>query len=703
MTRDQPLFSIICTVKNRAALGRQCVESALAQDDPDVEFVVQDGRPRMERSPSCRSMETASAWYRSPTPAPTTACSARCGGHGANTLLVPFRFEMGGSRIIYYTPSEPDWVGAMTSISARIAEELGIRVSQTDAAIALLDDKATVPFIARYRKEATGGLDDTQLRTLEERLNYLRELEDRRAAICKSIEEQGKLTPELAAAIAAAEHEGAARGSVSALQAEAPHQGADRARSRPRAARAGAAARSDARARNAAARRYVERRERRRRRRRRARGRALDPDRHVRRGCGAGRRPAATAVGPRRMASTVVAGQGGGGREVLRLLQRHRAGEAHAVASRAGAAARPPRRHPAARGRAAASRTRRPARPNPSGASPARAGIVDRGRPADAWLAETVRWTWKVKLLPQLESEIEQRLRDEAEAEAIRVFGRNLHDLLLAAPAGQRVTMGLDPGIRTGVKVAVVDGTGKLLDTADDLSARAAQGLGRRAAHAGALCAKHGVELISIGNGTASRETDKLVADLMARHPDLRLTRVVVSEAGASVYSASELAAQEFPDARRVAARRGLDRAAAPGSARRARAHRAQGDRRRPVSARRQPGAAGAEARRGRRGLRQRGRRRRQHRVGAAAGAHLRASASRSPKNIVGFRDEHGPFRNRRQLLKVPRVGDRTFQQAAGFLRIMNGDNPLDRRPCIRRPTRSSSGSSRRPASPSSS
>ena len=179
---------------------------------------------------------------------------------------------------------------------------------------------------------------------------------------------------------------------------------------------------------------------------------------------------------------------------------------------------------------------------------PAKAGIAQKGRPADAWLAETVRWTWKVRMLAHLDLETEQRLREQAEAEAIRVFGRNLHDLLLAAPAGQRTTMGLDPGLRTGVKVAVVDGTGKVLETATVYPHEPRKDWEGTLRTLAALCARHGVQLVSIGNGTASRETDALAGDLIKRHPDLALTKVMVSEAGASVYSASELASKELPD-----------------------------------------------------------------------------------------------------------------------------------------------------------
>jgi uncharacterized protein len=307
----------------------------------------------------------------------------------------------------------------------------------------------------------------------------------------------------------------------------------------------------------------------------------------------------------------------------------------------------------------------------------ARAGIVDRRRSADAWLAATVRWTWKVKLLPHLEHEVEQRLRDEAESEAIRVFGRNLHDLLLAAPAGQRTTMGLDPGIRTGVKVAVVDGTGKLLEAATVYPHEPRKDWEGALKTLGALCARHRVDLISIGNGTASRETDRLAADLMSRHPELALTRAVVSEAGASVYSASEAAAGEFPNL-------DVSLRGAVSIARRLQDPLAE-------LVRIEPKAIGVGQY--------------QHDVSQlrlamkldavvedcvnAVGADVNTASvpllarisglnESIAKNIVAFRDEHGPFRARHQILKVPRVGERTFLQAAGFLRVMNGDNPLD-------------------------
>ena len=306
-----------------------------------------------------------------------------------------------------------------------------------------------------------------------------------------------------------------------------------------------------------------------------------------------------------------------------------------------------------------------------------RAGFENRGRPADRWLAETVHMTWRVKVLPRLEADTEQRLREEAELEAIRVFGRNLHDLLLAAPAGQRVTMGLDPGIRTGVKVAVVDGTGRVLETATVYPHEPRKDWDGSLRTLGILVTKHGVELIAIGNGTASRETDKLVADLQKARPELAVTRVMVSEAGASVYSASELAAREFPNL-------DVSLRGAVSIARRLQDPLAE-------LVRIDPKAIGVGQY--------------QHDVSSvqlgktldavvedcvnAVGADLNtASAPLLSRisglteslagNIVSFRNANGPFRNRRQLLQVPRVGDRTFQQAAGFLRVMNGDNPLD-------------------------
>jgi protein Tex len=561
----------------------------------------------------------------------------------------------------------------MKSISERIAEELNVRVPQVDAAVALLDDKATVPFIARYRKEATGGLDDTQLRALEERLTYLRELDERRAAILKSLEEQKKLTPQLAASIAGAETKArledlylpykpkrrtkAQMARAAGLESLAldllrnpmlvpEHVAA--AYVNPEAGVPDVAAALDG-ARWILMETFSE-----------------DPE----------------LVGGLRQllwdrgvwTSTVVKGKEEDGikfadyfrasepvnrlpsHRVLALLRGRHEGilrVALTLPDTDGVAEEPERR------------------------IAARVGIEHRGRPADRWLIETVRSTWAARMMVHLEVDIATRLREEAEAEAIRVFGRNLHDLLLAAPAGQRVTMGLDPGIRTGVKVAVVDGTGKVLDTATVYPHQPRKDWDGSIRTLAALCATHQVQLISIGNGTASRETDRLAGDLMTRHPELTLTKTMVSEAGASVYSASALAARELP---------GLDVSlrGAVSIARRLQDPLAE-------LVRIDPKAIGVGQY--------------QHDVSQlhlaktldavvedcvnAVGADVNtASAPLLARisgltgvlatNIVLFRDAHGPFRNRRQLLRVPRVGERTFQQAAGFLRITNGENALD-------------------------
>ncbi|MEO8257997.1 MAG: Tex family protein [Acidobacteriota bacterium] len=569
----------------------------------------------------------------------------------------------------------------MTSVAARIAEELTIRFAQAESAIALLDAKSTVPFIARYRKEATGGLDDTQLRALEERLHYLRDLDERRAAIRKSIDEQGKLTPELDQAL------GGADTKARLEDLYLPYK--PKRRTRAQIAReagleplAVALLGDPTLVPDAAALPYV------------------DPAKGIADAAAAleGARwiladrfaEDAELVGGLRQllwergewTSTVVDGKEEEGAkfsdyfhasEALKRLPSHRVlalfrGRDEGIL------------------RVAVVLPDADAAPAPSEPVPieperriaARAGIADRRRPADPWLAATVRWTWKVKLLPQLETEIERRLREEAEAEAIRVFGRNLHDLLLAAPAGQRTTIGLDPGIRTGVKVAVVDGTGKLLDTAVIYPHEPRRDWDGALRILAQLCAAHRVELVSIGNGTASRETDKLVADLITRHPDLRLTRAVVSEAGASVYSASALAAGEFPSL-------DVSLRGAVSIARRLQDPLAElvridpkaigvGQYQHDVSPTRLArkldaivedcvNAVGADV----------------NTASVPLLARISGLSESIAQHIVSFRDAHGPFRDRAQILKVPRVGGRTFVQAAGFLRIMDGDNPLDR------------------------
>jgi uncharacterized protein len=563
----------------------------------------------------------------------------------------------------------------MKSIADRIAEELNVGVPQVSAAIALLDEKATVPFIARYRKEATGGLDDTQLRTLEERLTYLRELDERRAVILKSIDEQGKLSPELTSAIAGADTKARLEDLYLAYK--------PKRRTRAQIARE-AGLEPLARVLLADPTRVPEREA----------AAFVDREKGVADTSAAleGARwilvelftENATLVGELRqllwdrgeMSSTVIPGKEESGIkfadyfkavEPVRQIPSHRAlalfrGRKEDVLRLSIAL-------PDTGGHVGAA--------EPEQRIAAAFAVAQRRRAADSWLLETVRWAWKFKLSIHLESDIEQRLREQAEAEAIRVFGANLHDLLLAAPAGQRVTMGLDPGIRTGVKIAVVDGTGRLLDTSTVYPHEPRQDWEGALRTLAALCAKHRVQLIAIGNGTASRETDRLAGELIARHSELALTKIVVSEAGASVYSASELAAREFPDldvsvrgAVSIARRlqdplaelvRIEPKAIGVGQY--------QHDVSQPQLARTLDAvvedcvnAVGADV----------------NTASAPLLARISGLSESIARNIVTFRDQNGPFRDRRHIRNVPRVGERTFQQAAGFLRIVDGANPLD-------------------------
>ncbi len=432
----------------------------------------------------------------------------------------------------------------MDIINQRIAGELGVAVGQVAAAVELIGEGATVPFIARYRKEKTGGLDDTQLRKLETRLSYLRELEERRATVIKSITEQGKLTPELAKAIA---------GAATKVELEdlyAPFK--PKRRTKAQIAReAGLEPLADALLSNptlspeAEAKKFISA----------EKGvadakAALEGARHIlveRIG------ENASLVGGLRewqwgegvLSSKVLKGKKEEGAKFadyfdfgqkIKDMPSHRAlamlrGRNEGVLDLGLDVA-----HDAAK-------------PHPAAAKIMVAfGIAERGRPCDAWLAETARAAWKTKLAPSLESDLLARLKERADAEAISVFSKNLRDLLLAAPAGPRATMGLDPGFRTGVKVAVVDQTGKVVDTATIYPHEPRSDWAGSLATLAALCMRHKVDLVSVGNGTASRETDRLVAELIAKMPQLELTKVMVSEAGASVYSASELAAKEFPD-----------------------------------------------------------------------------------------------------------------------------------------------------------
>ncbi|PWB41033.1 MAG: RNA-binding transcriptional accessory protein [Rhodocyclales bacterium] len=566
----------------------------------------------------------------------------------------------------------------LPAIEHRIAEELGARTQQVSAAIALLDEGATVPFIARYRKEATGGLDDTQLRTLAERLVYLRELEERRAAVLASIGEQGKLTPEL-------KHDVDNADTKQRLEdLYLPYKPKRRTKAQI-ALEAGLGPLAEALLADP----------------------TLTPEEEALKYVDAGKEVAdakAALEGARHILMERFAEDAG----LLAALREHVAAHGVLVSAvidgkqeegakfrdwfdfREPVGAIPSHRALALfRGRnegflrlslkldeeLAENRA-----PGPNACErmiAARVGLRDEGRSGDKWLQETVRWTWMVKLSLHFELEFMGALRERAEEEAIRVFARNLHDLLLAAPAGPRTVIGLDPGLRTGVKVAAVDRTGKLLDTAT-IYPHAPRNDWDGALHIlEQLARKHGAELVSIGNGTASRETDKLAADLMQRHPELKLTKVVVSEAGASVYSASELAAKEFPEL-------DVSLRGAVSIARRLQDPLAELVKIDPKSIgvgqyqhdvnqtklARQLDAVVEDC---------------VNSVGVdvnTASAPLLARISglnaSLAANIVAHRNAHGVFRGREALKEVPRLGEKTFEQAAGFLRIMDGDNPLD-------------------------
>ncbi|MBD8594213.1 RNA-binding transcriptional accessory protein [Pseudomonas sp. CFBP 8758] len=562
----------------------------------------------------------------------------------------------------------------MISINSRIAEELGVRPQQVEAAVALLDEGSTVPFIARYRKEVTGSLDDTQLRHLEERLRYLRELDERRASILASIEEQGKLTPELAREINQADtktrledlylpykQKRRTKGQI-ALEAGLGEL-ADRLFGDPALPPEAEAARfvdSDKGVLDTKA--------------------ALEGAKYILMERFA---EDATLLAKLRgflkqeavLSARVLAGKEEEGAkfrdyfehdEPLKSMPSHRA-----LAIFRG-------RNEGILGSSLKVGEELPGTLHPCEMMIAeRFGVKNQQRAADKWLGEVVRWTWKVKLYTHLETDLLSELRENAESEAINVFAHNLHDLLLAAPAGPRATLGLDPGLRTGCKVAVVDATGKLLDHATVYPHVPHNKWDQTLATLAALCAKHAVDLIAIGNGTASRETDKLAAELIKKYPGLKMTKVMVSEAGASVYSASELAAREFPD---------LDVSirGAVSIARRLQDPLAElvkidpksigvGQYQHDVSQLKLArgldavvedcvNAVGVDV----------------NTASVALLARISGLNATLAQNIVAHRDEHGAFRTRAALKKVSRLGEKTFEQAAGFLRVMNGDNPLD-------------------------
>ncbi|WP_411834903.1 Tex family protein [Pseudoxanthomonas mexicana] len=559
-------------------------------------------------------------------------------------------------------------------IATTIAAEIGAQTAQVTAAVGLLDEGATVPFIARYRKEVTGGLDDTQLRNLETRLIYLRELEDRRAAVLASIDEQGKLTAELRAEIEAAD-------TKSRLEdLYLPYK--PKRRTRAQIAReAGLEPLADglladpARVPEEFAAGFV------------------DADKGVADAKAAldGARAIlmerwgedAALVGELRqwlhengvIRARVAVGKENDGAKyrdyfdhaeplakipshrLLALFRARREEILHLDLEPGGDAEAG---HQFAEGRVAL-----------------HAGVAAQGRAADKWLLDACRLTWRAKLHMHLLLDLFNQAREKAEGQAIEVFGDNLKDLLLAAPAGPRAVLGLDPGLRTGVKVAVVDATGKLVDTATIYPHEPRRQWDQSLHLLRQLCGKHGVELIAIGNGTASRETDRLAADLIKQAPELKLQKIVVSEAGASVYSASELAAREFPEL-------DVSLRGAVSIARRLQDPLAelvkiepkaigvgqyqhdvdQYQLARKLDARVEDcvNAVGVDV----------------NTASAALLTRVSGLSASVAENIVVYRDQHGAFRSRKDLLKVPRLGEKTFEQCAGFLRIADGDQPLD-------------------------
>ncbi|MFJ3304245.1 Tex family protein [Streptomyces sp. NPDC086549] len=565
------------------------------------------------------------------------------------------------------------------SIEGRIAEELGVRERQVKAAVELLDGGSTVPFIARYRKEATEMLDDAQLRTLEERLRYLRELEERRTAILESVREQGKLTEELEAQIRGAETkarledvylpykpkrrtkaqiareaglEPLAEGllgdpAVEPLAAAAAFVDAGKGVADPQAALDGARAILTERF-SEDADLIGELRER-----MWVRGRLAAKVREGKEEAGAKFADYFDFAEPftELPSHRILAMLRGEKEEVLDLvLEPEEPTESSAAPS---------------------------AKSSYEGIVANRFGIADRGRPADKWLADTVRWAWRTRVLVHLGIDLRLRLRTAAEDEAVDVFAANLRDLLLAAPAGTRATLGLDPGFRTGVKVAVVDATGKVVATDVIYPHVPANKWDEALAKLARLAKEHAVELVAIGNGTASRETDKLAGELITKHPELNLTKVMVSEAGASVYSASAFASQELPDM-------DVSLRGAVSIARRLQDPLAELVKIDPksigvgqyqhdlseVKLSRSLDAVVEDCVNG---------------VGvdvntASAPLLARVSGITSglAENIVSHRDANGPFTSRSQLKKVARLGPKAYEQCAGFLRIRGGDDPLD-------------------------
>ncbi|MDE2323756.1 MAG: RNA-binding transcriptional accessory protein, partial [Betaproteobacteria bacterium] len=572
-------------------------------------------------------------------------------------------------------------------ILAQLAATLHLRPVQIAAAVELLDGGATVPFVARYRKEATGGMSDEHLRDLEVRLAYLRELEQRRAIILKSINAQGKLTSELQAAIAAATQKQQLEDLYLPYKPRVTTR-AHKARNAGLEPLANALLANPALEPLAEAEAFV-----------RLEKGEDGSDFSTPQACLDGARD----ILAERWAedSTLVSRL----REWLwncgLLRAQLREGKAEEGANfrdyfdYAEAIARVPSHRALAvfRGRSqelldVSLQLPQDATPNPgtanSGSTAAQERIASQigwshlARAADDWLQRCVQWTWRVKLSLSLERELFTRLRERAEGEAIAVFGANLGALLLAAPAGPKTVMGLDPGIRTGVKVALTDPTGKVLDAATIYPHEPRRDWAGSLHTLATLCRRHGVHIVAIGNGTASRETAKLTSELAQRHPELALTQVVVSEAGASVYSASALASAELPDldvslrgavsiARRVqdplAELVKIDPKSIGVGQYQHDVDQTQLARRLDAVVEDCVNRVGVDV----------------NTASAPLLARVAGLNARIAEHIVRQRDTAGAFRNRKSLLDVPGLGAKTFEQAAGFLRIMDGDNPLDR------------------------
>lgn len=557
-----------------------------------------------------------------------------------------------------------------------IANELAVKPAQVQAAVNLLDEGSTVPFIARYRKEATQGLDDTQLRNLEQRLTYLRELEDRRGVILKSIDEQGKLSDELRKAIQGADSK------TTLEDLYLPYKPRRRTKGQI-AIEAGLAPLADALFNDP----------------------SLDPETVAADYVDAEKGVADTKAaleGARYILMERFAEDAG----LLAKIRAYLTNNAHITSTVA-----PGKENDAIKYKDYFAHTEKlktvpshralamfrgrnegmlhiQLNADPQNEDNTQAShcehiiaehyqVANRGRPGDAFMGQVVQWTWKIKIALHMETELFSAVREQAEEEAINVFAKNLNDLLMAAPAGAKTTMGLDPGLRTGVKVAIVDKTGKVVAT-NTIYPHAPQNQWDKSMRTlQVLCQQHKVELISIGNGTGSRETDKLVGDMLKANPELKAQKIMVSEAGASVYSASELASKELP---------GMDVSlrGAVSIARRLQDPLAE-------LVKIEPKAIGVGQY--------------QHDVSQsqlgksldrviedcvnAVGVDLNTASpallsyvsglnKTLAQNIVHFRDTNGAFPDRKALLKVERLGPKAFEQAAGFLRIVNGSNPLD-------------------------